>query len=419
MPRDNLAEIEKKIRSLRARLNKPSKRGEESRPVMVPASEAPNVYFLRRPSGIMQLDMQTGGGAPAGGLVYLSGPDSAGKTFLLHKYFAQLQRLYGKKARIAYGLSEGPPDHLRMRKVGVQVAVPDRTIDDMNRSRQERGEPLLTKEETKELQTEVGGIEVVREKTAERMLDTIIEIVDSKAFDIIALDSVSALMPEAEAGKDLDEHPQQAAAANALTRFFLHYLPMTTGFCGVNETTVFFVSQVRSNRKKSEAAAHFAKYMKEWAAQGAWAAKHGKLIDVVVWSGSKDYEKSDVQPNALDGSAPPRKRGSALSKTIHWEILKGKAGTHDGITGEVDYFYDTPPFTDDLHDLIVTAISKGVINEKDGKLTFFRGAQKEADTQLQTMPAAEAMALIKGDFELELAVRREVLASVGVRCLYR
>lgn len=419
MPRDSVAEIERRVRTLRAKLNKPAKRGEEAQPIMVPASEAPNVYFLRRPSGIVELDMHTGGGAPAGGLVYLSGPDGAGKTFLLHKYFAMLQRLYGHKARIGYAVSEGPVDQLRMRATGVQVAVPDETIEALNQARKERGEPPLAKEEEKELQTQVGDIEVIRAPTAERMLQTIVTAVESKAFDIIALDSVSALIPEAEAGKNLDEYAQQAAAASALTRFFLHYLPTTTGFHGVNETTVFFVSQVRSNRKKSEAQAHIAKYMKEWSAQGAWAAKHGKLIDICVWGSSPEKEVQRHDVVGLGGVTREERR-VAVRKTMHWQILKGKAGTHDGITGEVDFNYDVPPFTDDFRDLIITALTKGVIVEKKGELTFYRGPKKEPDGQFASVPNIEQAILhLKANFELELAVRREVLATVGIRCLYR
>lgn len=416
MPRESISDIEKKIRTLRARLNRPEKRGEDPRPVMVPASEAPNVYFLRRPSGIMELDLHTGGGVPAGGLVYLSGPDGAGKTFLLHKYFAMLQKLYGHKARILYAMTEAAPDHLRMRATGVNVAVPKTTIDALNQARKERGEPPLTKEEEKELRSETGGILILRHKSAETLLDAVIDAVQSKAFDIIAVDSISALMSEAEAGKDLNENPQQADAARALTRFFQHYLPMTTGFNGSNETTVFFVSQVRSNRKKSEAASHFAKYMKDWAPQGAWAAKHGKLIDIVVWSGSKDYGKSEADGSGMNGQ---KKRGPALGKTIQWEILKGKAGTHDGITGEVDYFFDRPPFTDDIHDLIVAALGRDVVEERDGLLTFYRGADRKPDELLKGLGPDDFTKHLKSDFELELAVRREVLATAGIRCLYR
>lgn len=419
MPRDSLAEIEKRMRSCRGKLNRGKKGSDEPR-LMVPASEAPNVYFLRRPSGIIELDLHTGGGAPAGGLMYLSGPDGAGKTFLLHKYFAMLQRLYGNKARIAYALSEGPADHLRMRDVGVQVAVPDETIAALNQARKERGEATLSKEEEKQLKVQVGEIEILRAPSAEKLLGSIVTAVESKAFDIVALDSVSALIPESEAGKELDEYAQQAAAANALTRFFLHYLPTTTGFHGINETTVFFVSQVRSNRKKSEAQSHIAKYMKEWAPQGAWAAKHGKLIDICVWGSSPERKVQSQQVVGLGGSVTRQEQRIAVSKTMHWQILKGKAGTHDGITGEVDFHYNVPPFTDDFRDLVLVAISKGVIVEKKGELTFYRGPQGLADEQFNALPGIEAaITLLKGDFELELAVRREILATAGIRCLYR
>jgi len=419
MPRDSLAEIEKHMRTCTAQLNRPAKRGEDPHPIMVSAAEASNVYFLRRPSGIMELDLHTGGGLPAGGLVYISGPDGAGKTFLLHKYFAMLQRLYGEKARIGYAMSEGAPDHLRMRATGVQVAVPNETIKAMNQARQECGEPPLTKAQEKELKTQVGEIKIIRAPTAEKLLDAIIVAVESKAFDIIALDSVSALMPESEASKGLDEYPQQAAAANALTRFFLHYLPTTTGFMGSNETTVFFVSQVRSNRKKSEAQASIAKYMRDWASQGAWAAKHGKLIDICVWSSSPEKQTQTQQVLGLGGTTTRREERVAVRKTMHWQILKGKAGTHDGITGEVDFHYDVPPFTDDYRDLILIAITKAVIVEKKGELTFYRGPEKQADPQFSAIPNIEqAIALLKSDFQLELAVRREVLATAGIRCLY-
>ena len=418
MPRDSVAEIERRVRSLQAKFNRPEKRGGDALPVLVDAADAPNVYFLRRPSGIIELDLHTGGGLPAGGLVYLSGPDGAGKTFLLHKYFAMHQRLYGPKSSICYATSESPPDHMRMRATGVRVAVPDENLDDMDKSRKERGLPILTQAEREELQTQTGRVMCLRHQTAEQVLQALLIAIESKAFDIVALDSVSALIPEAEAGKDLDEHAQQAAAASALTRFFQHYLPLTTGFRGANETTVVFVSQVRSNRKKSEAASHFAKYMKDWAPQGAWAAKHGKLIDVCVWGSSPERETQRTDVAGIGGTTHQEMK-VAVRKTMHWQILKGKVGTHDGITGEVEYNF-APPFTDDGRDLILTAISKGVVVEKKGELTFFAGPRKEPDKRFTSIANIdEGAALLKNDFELELAIRREVLATAGIQCLYR
>jgi hypothetical protein len=265
----------------------------------------------------------------------------------------------------------------------------------------------------KELKTEVGGIDILREGTAEKFLNTIVDAVESKAYDIVAADSISALMPEHEAGKDLDENAPQAAAANALTRFFLHYLPNTTGFNGVNETSVFFISQVRSNRKKSEAASHFQKYMKDWAAQGAWAAKHGKLIDICVHGGGMDKEEQAT------GGADNEKQRVAVSKTLKWEILKGKAGTHDGIRGEVEMSFKAP-FFDDARTIVVAGIRKGVIKERDGLITVYKHATQEPLEPLHNIAGVDRFCeMLRTDFELELAVRREVLTAAGVQCLYR
>ena len=41
-----------------------------------------------------------------------------------------------------------------------------------------------------------------------------------------------------------DEAAKRAAAAGMLTRFFQHYLNGTTGYFGLNPTTVIFTSQV-------------------------------------------------------------------------------------------------------------------------------------------------------------------------------
>src|SRR3989304_6645923 len=46
------------------------------------AEDAPNTYYVRRPSGILQLDIDCGGGLPAGGFTTISGSDAAGKSFL-------------------------------------------------------------------------------------------------------------------------------------------------------------------------------------------------------------------------------------------------------------------------------------------------------------------------------------------------
>jgi len=411
MPRRPIAEIKRDILKLRTRENRSSK---GPLPVITPIEDVPNSYFLRRPSGIMPLDVDTGGGLPAGGLCYLSGPDGAGKTFLLYKYMAMNQRLLGERSAIAYGVSEAPPDHWFMRRCGVRVAVPEAMIEEENKARRERGFPTFTKVELQEFRSQVGHIEVVRHATGEKLLDSIIECVHSKAFDIVCLDSVSALLSESESKKDLDENPQQAAVATSMTRFFQHYLATTTGFHGVNETTCIFTSQARSNKKKSEAAAHFAKYMKDWTTTGAWAARHGKLIDITVWAGGKEKEEQSILGS--DGKHHDKK--VAMSKDMNWEITKGKAGTHDGITGEITFSYAT--LTDDLRSIVIEGMKHGCIFEKGGLLTVVRKATGTGYEGMTDIAGVDRLIeLMQEDFEVELFVRREVLASAGIRCTYR
>ena len=411
MPRRPIAEIHKDIAKLRAKANKEAK----GAPVISAIAEVPNTYFLRRPCGIMPLDIDTGGGLPAGGLCYISGPDNGGKTYLTNKYIAFNQRLLGDRSAVAIGLSEGPPDHWFMRKCGVRVAIPDSMIEERNKYMKEQGLKPFTKEEVKELKSQTGHIEIIRHSSGEKLLQTIVDAVETKAFDLVVLDSVSALISENEAGKDLDENTQAQAIANALTRFFQHYLTNTTGFYGSNETSVIFTAQARSNKKKSEAAAHFARYMKDWTTQGAWAARHGKLIDITVWSGGK--EKTDTKFDGLLGEKGFTK-GVAQGKEINWEIMKGKAGTHDGITGEIDFSYDT--LTDDYRSIVISGMRAGCIFEKDGKFSVIRKATGEVHAGLDAIADLDTlMNLMKEDFEMELFIRKEVLASRGIQCTYR
>lgn len=414
MPRMPVAEIKRRLQKLEATQNKAAK----GAPVIVSIDEVPNSYFLRRPSGIMPLDVQTGGGLPAGGLIYISGPDNAGKNFLINKHFAMQQKLLGSNCSLALGAVEGPPDHFFMRKCGVKVAIPDDMIEERQKYRKEQGLPAYTKDELKEFKTQIGSFKIIRNTSAETILNTIIDAVDSKAFDIVALDSVSALISENEQGKDLDENPQQAAVAAAMTRFFQHYLTMTTGFSGKNETTVIFTAQARSNRRKSEMQSHIAKYMKEWSTTGAWAARHGKLIDITVWNGAKEKEEVKTIGLGEDDSEKKYKKKVQTGKTIQWEITKGKAGTHDGLTGEVEFNYER--LTDDMRLVIIEGMRYGCILERDGEVTVLKKLTGEPVEGLTALPGVEGLInQMKEDFEVELWIRREVLASAGIACTYR
>lgn len=440
MPKLAVTEISKKVAALEAKLNrKPAVKGAK---VCTDIALAPNTYFLRRPSGIMPLDIHTGGGLPAGGLTYLSGPDGAGKTFLLYKYIAMNQRLYGPKSCVALGVSEAAPDHFFMRKCGVQIAIPERMIEEQVHERKERGEPPFSKEQLKAFRAPtVGEVKLLRGATGEELLQAVLECFDAAIFDIVGLDSISAVLPEADAMKELDEAAKRAAAAGVVTRFFQHYLNGTTGYYGVNPTTVIFTSQVRSNSKKAEAPAHIAKYLPDYAPQGAWAAKHGKLIDILVKGGAKEKEKEAVATptngTLSEAAAQVRTKRVQIGKTINYEVLKGKAGVHEGITGEFEFHFPAGMaamrdpnhlLTEDQRMVIVTGLQNGIVEEKDGLVTFYHPTTNTPIVHTMNNEAVELkniagidrlVGLMREDFELELTLRRAVLSSCGVECAYR
>jgi len=353
----------------------------------------------------MQIDIDTGGGLPAGGLSYISGPDNAGKTMLLFYYFAKHQQLYGQDSVIAYAPTEGSIDFWFARKCGVKIAIPDENIKQEQQRRKLRGEKLLTKEEIRELQTEVGTFLRISGDTGEAILNNVLDFVELGECGLVAVDSIDGIQPAAEAVVEgLEKSPQQAAKASIISRFMVRYFPLTAGLENPNLTTLIFTGQVRANRKKTEVSSFMAKYMKDWAPTGAYAARHGKLVDLMLWGGEKI-------------TAGQGKNLQVLGKELKWELLKGKAGTHDNIRGSTEFRYDA--LLNQQASIVVAGIKYGAIHEEDGKLTLVKPDTGEVHDLLQGIPRTEFEQALKDDFELELVARREVLAAAGVKCIYR
>lgn len=405
---ENLTLVEKKraLAALKQQVNK------RDYALMASVDEAPNTYFLRRPSGIMQLDIDTGGGLPAGGVSFLSGPPNSGKTYLLYCYYRMQQQIHGDNCFIAHGQSEGGFDYWFARDAGVKVSIPDEEIEIRQEELQRRGMPLMTNEYVAELKTQIGSFEILRAPTAEEMLDTILDVVKTNIFNVIGLDSVSALLTGSEASiETLEKHGQQAALASLTTRFMARYGPYTLGLAGRNKTTIIFIAHVRSNRKKSEAPSYMAKYMKEWTTTGGWSMKHWKLIDTIVWGGASVKQ-------TVNGSRVQ------TGKMVNWLIEKGKAGCHDGATGEIEFIYkefaeNGRGGMDRLKHLLETGMRYGVIVERNGSLSLVRSETGEVFSDFENVggPADFKKILIE-EPDLELAVRREILAAANISCTY-
>lgn len=396
MSKEASAERHKQLQSLVNDLNKKGK----GRPLMARASEVTNPYMLRRPSGIMQLDIDTGGGLPAGGCSYISGPDNAGKTYLLWKYFAMQQRLFGRDCFLAYYPTESAPDLFFARKCGVKVTIPDEMIEQRERARKEQKLPPFTKDELKELRSQVGEFLIGRGDTGEEILDSLLTSYGSGLFNIIALDSVSAIEPAAAAEKEVsDGGGQQGGQATILGRFAKKFYPLITGLGGENKTTMIFTAQVRANRKKTEAPSYMAKWIDDYTTVGSYEMRHAKFLDLLISSGSFEKEK--------DASDTTGKKKIITGKEMRWKIVKGKAGTHDGISGETDIIYDD--IGDDVRSIIPAGIRYGILSETKGKVIL-------PDTTM--LSPDDFVKHLRENPKVEMDFRNTILAAAGISCLY-
>lgn len=387
-----------------ATLNKVNTRisGKDGPPIVIPADAASSNSYLRRPTGVMQLDVDLGGGFPAQSFVTIGGPPQAGKSTIMYHTFAQHQRLYGDESFIAIGTPEGGIDYIQARRCGWIIPFPTNVIEAMQQSRREQGYPPLTKEEVAELRREVGCNTIIETGTMEEILDATEDLLRSHLYGLVGLDSYESLIPGAEAGLDsLEENAQQAARANLITRFLQHYGPIKRA--PEHYTTFIMTTQVRTNRKKAEAPGPIQKYLPDYSDdKSAWALQHWRSIHLQVGSGEKIKEGKDSK--------------TILGKQFTWKLPKGKEGTHDNIVGETPYYYDDRCFNIQ-NTVLLTGLRYGVIRETGGALTFYRNGVP--DDYLCHIHGKEMFiqALLEMP-SIEWDVRREICMVANVSGIY-
>jgi recombination protein RecA len=156
------------------------------------------------PTGSLTLDIATGiGGLPRGRVVEIFGPESSGKTTLALNAIAQAQKSGGAAAFID---AEHALDISYAQKLGVKI------------------EDLL----------------VSQPDTGEQALEVTEMLVRSGALDIIAIDSVAALVPRAEIEGDMGD-----SLPGLQARLMSQALRKLTAAISKSMTTVIFINQIR------------------------------------------------------------------------------------------------------------------------------------------------------------------------------
>jgi recombination protein RecA len=154
-------------------------------------------------TGSLALDLALGGGYPKGRIIEIYGPESSGKTTLALHAIAEIQKQGGQAAFID---AEHALDPSYARKIGVNTS-------DLLISQPDNGEQALEICET---------------------------LVRSGAVDLIVVDSVAALVPQAEIDGDMGD-----AQMGLQARLMSQAMRKLTGIISKTKATVIFINQIR------------------------------------------------------------------------------------------------------------------------------------------------------------------------------
>jgi len=400
--------IEATIDRINAQLNA-GRHKSEWRPFVRRADATLNPFRLRRPTGILSLDLAIAGGWPAGGISQIAGPESAGKNALANLTLAQCQKIHGEDSAIAWCCTEYDLDKLFAQMFGVIVPMSNGEIEIENEARKRSGEPRLTKDQVKQLQRSLGTFIVINTGSSAERLEAAQELVRSNDFQIVVIDSIAALLTDQVEETPLGQFAQQSSEATLVTNF----QKKLWGAYGeprhgdVNWTTILITNQVRDNRNA-------AAFGRKWTVGGARALKHGKLVDVWMYKGEPIDGKVAYQTTDGDGEEVTKTREKRIGHWRKWEVAKGKAGCHDGVSGSVAYHYDTGFQIDD--DLIATARDLGVI-VRTGKKTYV--LLDESNDVVDTITGKDALLERTHDELWSRTVYELALKRKGVTCIYK
>jgi recombination protein RecA len=155
------------------------------------------------PSGALSLDIALGGGYPKGRILEIYGPESSGKTTLTLHAIAEMQRQGGTAAFID---AEHALDPAYAKRLGVDTA----------------------------------NLLVAQPDNGEQALEIVETLVRSNAVDLIVVDSVAALVPQAEIDGDMGDSHMGLQA-----RLMSQALRKLTGIINKSKATVIFINQIR------------------------------------------------------------------------------------------------------------------------------------------------------------------------------
>ena len=172
--------------------------------MLMKLGEARRTDVATIPSGSLSLDLALGvGGFPRGRVVEIYGPESSGKTTLTLHVAANAQKLGGTAAFVD-------------------------------------AEHALDPEYAKRLGVEIDELLVSQPDAGEQALDIVETLVQSGAVDVVVIDSVAALTPQAEIDGEMGDHHMGRQA-----RLMSQAMRKLTPIIAKSNCVVIFINQIR------------------------------------------------------------------------------------------------------------------------------------------------------------------------------
>lgn len=299
-------------------------------------------YDIRRPNGILSLDLELNGGWPAGTINQIHGPDGVGKDLLTNYAMAENQRIHGDKSNIFWTSFGYKPDLKFMRMCDVQIAMTDSElldlgIDPATATKEQRGKTVGNI-----IFIDISNEDLALEQPAETILTSVLRMVASNKFQLGIINELASGETGDNVVKGLHENARMATWASLMSDFCRKYystirLPDSNG--KPNATCILVINPVRANLD-----AYSAKFTPHTQPSG-YALKHAKAVDL------------HLKPAGFIKAG-----ANKVGKKVNWKIMKGKHGISEGAEGEYDIYFMKG--IDLIADLANTAKAYGAVRNK-------------------------------------------------------
>jgi len=270
-------------------------------------------FHVRRPTGILSLDIKLNGGFPGGSINQIHGPDGVGKDALTNYMIAENQRIYGDESAVFWVSFGYAPDLPFWRMCGIHVYMSDQELelsglDPNNASVEDRGDQV-----GHIVLPQLGSTDEALEAPSENIMDVVADLIKTGLFQLGIVNELGSGESKDDVQKSLKDERRIASWSRLVTQFCSRFYtmirqPLSDG--QPNLTTLMVINPVRANMDS-----HAARY-KPFTQTSGNALAHAKAVDLHL----------RVVKSVKVGA-------DTVGKIVGWKVSKGKHGIPEGDEG--------------------------------------------------------------------------------------